>query len=352
MTICPTCHQEFTPQRGRETTQRYCSRRCLRRANTFIRNADVADTLREARHNQGVTRTCPMCQQPFTPWRGREATQRYCSAACRSRASLQGIHAAHPKIEHAPQECPRCHRTFQPRRAGQRFCSPLCARGHGLDRIPHGAGNREAGNEKRRQSLARRAAEGRPLQPKQPRTANPPVEPTSETESPPLPPLVELEDSPPDDTGTMESPAPLTLPLQGAAARNEWQALGDLREAQANRQLRFKEVRTKEARTIILAGQGSYLGVEGGALVVHQGRTHGAPAPERELLYPALHGVRLILWIGGHGYQGGTMTLAAAAFCQREGIAICVLDGTGEPLLPPLRNEQTNAQLGGRHWLD
>src|SRR5260221_6915328 len=232
--------------------------------------------------NLTVTLICPGCQRAFHPWKNRETTQHYCSVSCGSRAAHLGT--TRNKITRAPRVCPRCNQSFTPRRSKQRFCSHTCASGYGLDAIKLGAAHSEAANESRRRLLAQRAAEGRPLQPKHPRKANPPIEPTSETESPPLPPLVEEQDSPPDDAGT---PAPLTLPLQGAAARNEWQALGELREAQANRQLRFKEVRTKEARTIILAGHGSYLGVEGGALLVHQGRTHGGPAPERERLYAA-----------------------------------------------------------------
>src|SRR5262249_42037712 len=122
--------------------------------------------------------------------------------------------------------------------------------------------------------------------------------------------------------------APLAFPLQGAAAREEWQQVGELRAPQAERSLHREATRTPQGRTIVLAGQGSYLGVESGALIVHQGRTHGAPAPERESLYPAMHGIRRIVWIGAHGHQTGTLTLAAAAWCRAEGIALTVLDGS------------------------
>jgi CRISPR-associated endonuclease Cas1 len=127
--------------------------------------------------------------------------------------------------------------------------------------------------------------------------------------------------------------------------------LGDMRKTQADTALRL-EALTSEGRTVILAGQGSYLGVEGGALILHQGRTHGVPAPEKERLYPALHGVRRILWIGAHGHLTGTLTLAAAAWLQREGIPLSVLDSGGFPLLElaPARVPQDIA-LRRRQWL-
>jgi CRISPR-associated endonuclease Cas1 len=135
-------------------------------------------------------------------------------------------------------------------------------------------------------------------------------------------------------------------------ARAEWRMVGDLREAQANALLRRIEQRATEGRTVILAGQGSYLGVEGGALVVHQGRTHGVPAPAKERLYPAMHGVKRLIWVGAHGHLTGTLTLAAAAWLQREGVHLCVLDSAGFPLLElaPDRAPQDSA-LRRRQWL-
>src|SRR5262249_24794360 len=123
-------------------------------------------------------------------------------------------------------------------------------------------------------------------------------------------------------------------------------------ETQADRALRLEEARTSYGRTVVLAGQGSYLGVEGGALILHQGRTHGVPAPAKERLYPALHGVKRILWVGAHGHLTGTMTLAAAAWLQREGVHLCVLDGAGSPLLElvPDQGPQDTA-LRRRQWL-
>ena len=143
----------------------------------------------------------------------------------------------------------------------------------------------------------------------------------------------------------------LSLPLLGAQARNEWRQVGELREAQADKSLRYGETQTSEGRTIILAGQGSYLGVEGYALIVHQGRTHGVPAPEKEMLQPALHGVKRIIWIGAHGHMTGTMTLSSAAWCRAENIHLCVLDGSGMPLVEVLPEQHQDADLKRRQWL-
>ena len=151
-----------------------------------------------------------------------------------------------------------------------------------------------------------------------------------------------------------EGPQPLAYPLQGEDARSEWLYVGELREAQADKALAADVSRSTEGRTIILAGQGSYLGVEGYALICHQGRTHGVPAPEREMLQPALHGVKRIIWIGAHGHVTGTMTLAAASWCRREGIHLCALDGAGTPLLevfPLPDGAPYDVELERRQWL-
>lgn len=108
----------------------------------------------------------------------------------------------------------------------------------------------------------------------------------------------------------------------------------------------------EQGRTLILAGMGAYLGVQNGALVVHQGRTHGAPG-RRDVLQPALHDVNRLLVLDGTG----TVTIPALAWCQREGIALTVLDAGGRvlaqsmpeaPLNATLRRAQYMAQASGR----
>jgi hypothetical protein len=240
---------------------------------------------------------------------------------------------------------------------------------------------RESINEKRRDELQRRAATGTPLESyrwgklssaadapaataRESNSAAPAPSPTATTCPIEPPPLSSAPDAVSDEAlhAEVDVPAtgpgaPLVFPLQGAAARQEWQHAGERRAMQADRALcresgrggAHPEVSTA-GRTLILAGQGSYLGVEGGALVAHQGRTHGAPAPARELLYPALHGVRCILWVGAHGHQTDTITLASAAWCRAEGIALTVLDDSRKPLLVTLPEERYDAQLHRQQW--
>jgi CRISPR-associated endonuclease Cas1 len=240
------------------------------------------------------------------------------------------------------QECLWCHQTFIPRTHKQRYCSSLCQRGAALRRISESARNSADANAKRARAQralvesgqhhwARRSEASRQA-PEEPIVLRPEAA------------LV------PGELETIREP--LAFPLVGVDARAEWLLLGDLRQAQADAALRSEETRTTEGRTVVLAGQGSYLGVEAGALILHQGRTHGVPAPERERLYPAMHGVRRILWIGAHGHLTGTLTLAAAAWLQREGIHLCVLDSAGFPLveLAPTSAPQDSA-LRRRQWL-
>jgi CRISPR-associated endonuclease Cas1 len=349
---CPHCHKRF---RAAHREQRFCSPPCARRYGRSSLDP----------------RACPTCKQTFVPTRSRQV---YCSLECSRHPPKR------PQKERTSQECPFCHKAFIPKRSGRTYCSQLCQRGAALSRVRESVRNSPAANEHRRQTQRRRLAEGlNPLFGK--RIAKPAVATPPSKRSTRVPPNVAHHDAydPPDqgdlaevlrnapllpsaneeeETGAWDAPqeaeqdAPLSFPLLGADARAEWRTNGERREAQAEKALRHEEVRTPAGRTIILTGQGSYLGVEGGALILHQGRTHGVPAPEKERLYPAMHGVRRILWIGAHGHLTGTLTLAAAAWLQREGIHLCVLDGAGFPLLEvaPTSAPQDTALLR-RQWL-
>jgi len=145
-------------------------------------------------------------------------------------------------------------------------------------------------------------------------------------------------------TLTPEDAALVDFPPLGEAARAIWQDTGLRRAAQVAKRLQVEAGRG-DGRTIVLAGQASYLGVENGALIVHQGRTSGGPAPARELLYPALHGVSRMFWVGRDLQPAGTLTLAALTFCRREGIQLALLDGTGEPLLGVSPDASTDVAL-------
>ncbi len=305
-------------------------------------------------------KTCTQCHKTlpiteFPPQRenrdGRGSHCRKCKNAYQS-----------PVAGRAPQECAWCHQTFLPKRIGkgQRYCSALCQRGAALHNVQETAHNSAASNEKRRQAQLRLIAEGRHLfSRKHPRGSPDPAAPAALTapaapaapdslpprittttpdlppDLPPLPPLPDgvseealdtfTPDQPDEEQGALSPPSgpgwSLTFPLQGAEARNTWQTQGERRETQADKLLQLEASRGA-GRTLLLAGQGSYLGVENGALIIHQGRTHGVPAPARELLSPAMHDVKRITWIGAHGHASGTMTLAAVAWCQREGIQL------------------------------
>lgn len=272
-----------------------------------------------------------------------------------------------------PRACAWCHQTFAPSDKNQRYCSQTCARGSSLSHVRESRKNSPENKELKRQYQRRRIEAGthafiRPGtqitgtrgngKPKHSQSPEPRITIAIPEVTPSLPPLPDIPEETDEDTGTLvqdlEGPKPLEFPLQGEDARREWQNMGELREAQADKALAASSSHDTDGRTIILAGQGSYLGVEGFALVCHQGRTHGVPAPERELLQPAIHGVKRITFVAAHGHQTGTLTLAAASWCRREGIHLCVLDGAGTPLLevfPIPDGSPYNVELERRQWL-
>lgn len=106
-------------------------------------------------------------------------------------------------------------------------------------------------------------------------------------------------------------------------------------------------------RVLILAGHGSYLGVEYDGLVAHNGRTHGAAATPREIFHRGLHDVKQIIWLDRHG----TLTLSALQWCRDQGVAVSILDPSGsllactvEDTTPDiaLRRAQYAAQSNGK----
>jgi CRISPR-associated endonuclease Cas1 len=378
---CVVCGALFAPRqvRGHISSVRTCSRACSVRLRAHTRYGLAL----ESAPDKGSQRECAQCHHVFVVT---SVGQRFCSRRCAARFNQPGP---------SPRTCPHCHRTFIPKRSRQQYCSTLCQHGAALGHIRESARNTKETRESLRQLQLRRIAEGshpfltakpargtttpQPARPVLPTTpaqqaalpTPPPPRPLATPSAtpmpaptPPPPPLPDLPDVPEadgedvDETSVLdvapddaEAGTPLTLPILGAEARAEWRHAGELRASQADRALRYEAARTPEGRTVILAGQGSYLGVESGALVCHQGRTHGVVAETREMFYPALHSVRRILWVGAHGHLTGTMTLAAAAWCQREGIHLSVLDGAGTPLCDVMpRNYPHDAELRRRQW--
>jgi CRISPR-associated endonuclease Cas1 len=336
--------------------------------------------------DESITLTCAVCSKPFHPRRGVSRLPRTCSASCIQRLRLRsrfGTPLDAPQGKGAERECPQCHQGFIAKHARQIYCSNLCHLSVALSKVRN-SNNPEARERLRHIQLQKIAegthafiASGKVGKPSKPSTrARPLSKPRIPTSRADLSLTVPSEDTPITGTSGNLPPLPnipesqdgeraediiasslsaswtsLTFPLLGHAAQDEWRHMGELREDQADKALRYEEVQTSEGRTVILAGQGSYLGVENGALLAHQGRTHGVPAPAKEFFYPALHTVRRILWVGAHGHLTGTMTLAAAAWCQREGVHLTVLDGSGFPLLEVLPATHQDAALRRRQWL-
>lgn len=344
---CPVCHRAFTPKRRGQV---YCSLVCKRTVG------GVPSQVR-------TERECPTCGKVFLQKR---LDQVYCSHIC---------HYGHDerwKAALTPRACLRCHQIFTPSKKDQRFCSPLCQRGHALSRTStHNIHSPEV-TEAQRQRQLQKVAEGTHpflrspvrkrakeyVQHSHPKPAPTAPVPESLRELPPLPDFPDIPDEDNTDEEALlqnsEDAQPLTLPLLGEEARHEWQTVGAMRESQADTALTADGYHSSDGRTIVLSGQGSYLGVEGFALIVHQGRTHGIPAPERELLQPALHGVKRIIWVAAHGHQAGTLTLASAEWCRREGIHLTALDGSGMPLLeivPEKSGAPQDTELQRRQWL-
>jgi CRISPR-associated protein Cas1 len=125
---------------------------------------------------------------------------------------------------------------------------------------------------------------------------------------------------------------PLTWPLEGPDARAEWQRCGDDRETLADTLL-SSTARSGRGRTLVLGGQGGYLGVELGNLVAHAGRTHGSPAPQRETFPPASHHLSAVIWVTMPDHAAGTCTLPALEWLRREGVPLTCLDTQGRVLL-------------------
>lgn len=338
-----------------------------------------------------ITFTCAQCGASFHPWPGEEgAAMRYCSRACYNAAQkANGVaqRAASPTKGRAPmrrnldvtKSCEHCHQPYHPYAGHEethRFCSQTCARGHALARVDPAVVFGEKANEGRRAVLARWAAEGRPLvfkgagqgkkatKPNKPKAAGHPQDkgnPSVERKAPPtLPTLADAMESleadvqePQEPVGpiatTQDRPGlPLRWPIENDTDRAEWYQVGTLRQGQADRALRQDEAR-HEGRTIIVAGQGSSLWVELGDLMVKPGRTHGG-AGEWEVVHPALHDVRRILWVGVNDRMGGSLTLAALAWLRREGIELVILDGSGSPLASSWPNEMHDAPLRRAQW--
>ena len=111
---CECCGQRFEP---RQSSQRFCSARCRRRARKRRQRGLPAQ-------DQSVpARTCACCGGQFHPL---QTTQRYCGQRCRERAKKR--RHRHPGSTGALEAriCLGCGTTFKPRRANNWYCCDRC----------------------------------------------------------------------------------------------------------------------------------------------------------------------------------------------------------------------------------
>lgn len=106
---CPICQQSF---KSDKTRRRYCSQICANRAKT---------TQKEC--------ICALCGAHFLaiPSRIKLGTDMYCSRSCRTiRLVKLRIIGRKDRLCDLHPSCPRCHKTFQPKRSKQIYCSHAC----------------------------------------------------------------------------------------------------------------------------------------------------------------------------------------------------------------------------------
>lgn len=116
---CLVCGAEFEPNPSRPG-QRYCSFACKQRASSRA----AAARKKAARHAARKPKACVVCGRDFIAGKPQAI---YCSKRCRSLAwrIAHGQGAPLP-----PKICPWCGTEFVPQRKDSTFCSPECAR-HG-----------------------------------------------------------------------------------------------------------------------------------------------------------------------------------------------------------------------------
>ncbi len=248
------------------------------------------------RKNLELLLTCVRCGVGFHPFKGTEATSRYCSRACGSAYGRERMAAL---------------------------------RAEGRDPA-HGG----AVAEKRRIAIQRRRASGE-LIGMQLRKARLDAQ---EAASPP-PVAVHL-------------PTPLTPEQEVERDGLAWLEAGNRNEGLTGRLLAADRT-SAGGRTLILAGYGAGIRVERDALVVGEGRTHHPQTPPAHTLYRGVHGVGRIVCLDPQG----TVSFPAVRWCAEQDITIVLLDRSGHLLsaLTPdatadaaLRRRQYFAQETGR----
>lgn len=120
---CPICGGEFEPNPARPS-QRFCSRKCKRRANNraykLRKKAALGLAPRVRTPRVVAPRTCPICGVQFTP-NPKHPEMRYCSRSCAGRAAAGARMAARPRIK-----CEWCSKEVVQHVSAQRYCSRNC----------------------------------------------------------------------------------------------------------------------------------------------------------------------------------------------------------------------------------
>src|SRR5215831_2459789 len=104
---CEWCHEPL-PEGKYSSARRYCSRQCGWKANERKKFPIRGE----------VTQNCPQCgkQFSFLPQRGPQ--RRFCSDACRTKASIK---------KPTERTCPVCRQSFQTQvMGGAKYCSDTC----------------------------------------------------------------------------------------------------------------------------------------------------------------------------------------------------------------------------------
>ena len=121
--VCPLCGKEFEPNPARPS-QRFCSRKCKKRANNraykLRKNAALGLAPRVRPPRVVAPRTCPTCGVQFTP-NPKHPEMRYCSRSCAGRAAVGARMAARPRIK-----CEWCGKEVVQHVSAQRYCSRNC----------------------------------------------------------------------------------------------------------------------------------------------------------------------------------------------------------------------------------
>jgi hypothetical protein len=127
---CVICGQPFHPHQGVSHLPRTCSTNCTQhlrmRTHSSIPPGITTDTTSTRPLDESITLTCVICGRSYHPYQGGRLS-RTCSTSCAQRLRLRTRHAmpldeTHKK--YAEKTCPQCQQVFTPKKRRQQ--GPLC----------------------------------------------------------------------------------------------------------------------------------------------------------------------------------------------------------------------------------